>query len=87
MEKYRATIHGNVIEWEDDAPRELAKKGRLEVEVHVVPRLKPIPAARRRKMADALEELAALPNGALKSIKDPVKWQRQVRKDRPLPGR
>jgi antitoxin component of MazEF toxin-antitoxin module len=25
--------------------------------------------------------------GAFKNIKDPVAWQREIRKDRPLPGR
>ena len=37
------------------------------------------------KMAAALEKLAA--SRAVASIEDPVAWQREVRRDRPLPGR
>lgn len=33
------------------------------------------------------EATAAAAPGGLASIKDPVAWQRELRKDRPLPGR
>ena len=42
------------------------------------------PARRERALA-ALERLAA--RGGIRSIPDPVAWQREQRKDRPLPGR
>lgn len=38
-----------------------------------------------RRMAQALENLAAA--DAFSEISDPVEWQREIRKDRPLPGR
>lgn len=37
------------------------------------------------KAVQALKKLTEL--GAFKDIKDPVEWQRGIRKDRPLPGR
>lgn len=37
------------------------------------------------KIQKILAELQA--NRAFKDIKDPVAWQREIRKDRPLPGR
>lgn len=40
---------------------------------------------RRRKMKDILERIAE--SGAFAHITDPVAWQREIRKDRPLPGR
>lgn len=40
---------------------------------------------RGRRIADALEKLAAM--HAFAEIDDPVEWQREIRKDRPLPGR
>jgi hypothetical protein len=40
---------------------------------------------RRERMKKAFETLAAL--GTFADINDPVDWQRQMRKDRPLPGR
>jgi hypothetical protein len=38
-----------------------------------------------RQRVEALERLAAA--GGIKSIRDPVAWQREIRRDRPLPGR
>lgn len=35
----------------------------------------------------ALEELSKMDNNPFHDIKDPVAWQREIRKDRPLPGR
>ncbi|HLX61346.1 MAG TPA: hypothetical protein VKX17_08705 [Planctomycetota bacterium] len=40
---------------------------------------------RRQIMAEALERIAA--RGGVASIPDPVAWQREQRKDRPLAGR
>ena len=37
------------------------------------------------RMAEALEALVDL--GAYRRIEDPVRWQRMVREDRPLPDR
>ena len=37
------------------------------------------------RMAAALEKIASL--GSVVSIEDPVCWQRELRCDRPLPGR
>lgn len=37
------------------------------------------------KIAKLMEEFAD--QGGIKSIPDPIKWQDEVRKDRPLPGR
>ena len=39
----------------------------------------------QQRMAEALEKLAA--SDAFSEISDPVEWQREIRKDRPLPGR
>ena len=36
-------------------------------------------------MADALSKLAE--SGAFSKIEDPSAWQRDIRRDRPLPGR
>jgi hypothetical protein len=40
---------------------------------------------RRERLKKAFETLATL--GAFAYINDPVDWQRQMRKDRPFPGR
>ncbi len=38
-----------------------------------------------QKLMAILQRIAD--RGGIASIKDPVKWQREIRKDRPLPGR
>ena len=40
---------------------------------------------RRNRLKKAFETLAEM--GTFSEITDPVEWQRQIRKDRPLPGR
>ena len=42
-------------------------------------------AARIKEAVDALRQLAEM--GAFDHIEDPGEWQRQIREDRPLPGR
>ena len=44
-----------------------------------------VEAGRGKRIKAALQRLAELNTFA--DIKDPVEWQRQIRKDRPLPGR
>ncbi len=83
---YEAILSGDRLEWSDGAP-----KTERPVRVHVTvvePALEETPeerADRGKRMADALERLAEM--NAFKDITDPVAWQREIRKDRPLPGR
>ncbi|HEX8316811.1 MAG TPA: hypothetical protein VF632_00305 [Longimicrobium sp.] len=42
-------------------------------------------AARVRRAVAALERIAQ--RGGFRHIKDPGEWQREIREDRPLPGR
>jgi antitoxin component of MazEF toxin-antitoxin module len=45
----------------------------------------PQPKQDRKRIQELLKQLQEI--GAYKDIKDPVAWQRDIRKDRPLPGR
>ncbi|MBA3769845.1 MAG: hypothetical protein H0X08_05020 [Blastocatellia bacterium] len=84
LEKYRATIHGETISWDGDIPDEVTKDGIMEVYVtRVGETINTVPNG-QRAMA-ALERIAE--KGGIQSIVDPVAWQREIRKDRPLPGR
>jgi hypothetical protein len=40
---------------------------------------------RKGRIKESLQTLAEM--GTFAEIEDPVEWQRQIRKDRPLPGR
>lgn len=78
---YKAILHGDHVEW-IDAPPDLAEP----VEVHITLALAQASERDRgRAMADALAGLARL--GGVSGIADPILWQRQIREDRPLPGR
>ncbi|MBX3293081.1 MAG: hypothetical protein KF881_09360 [Acidobacteria bacterium] len=85
MEKYKATIRGDNIEWDGEAP-DAVKDGKL-VRVEVTLVSKPVKQSKRNavRAVAALKEIAS--RGGISSIPDPVAWQREIRKDRPLPGR
>lgn len=79
---YRATLHGDRVEWLDRPPDHgeatpirvtFAEGGGDQL------------ADRGDAMADALERIAE--RGGLPGTEDPAQWQRQQRRDRRLPGR
>jgi len=85
QQTYKGILRGDRVEWVGEAP---ATNGGVPVRVTVLneePAAQSDLDARRRRVRDALDALAA--NYAFGEIRDPVAWQREVRKDRPLPGR
>ncbi len=85
---YRAVLKGDHLEWRGEIPPEIAKERAVPVDVTIQrdERFSSSRAANAgERMAAALEKLAA--SQAVASIEDPVAWQREVRRDRPLPGR
>ncbi len=85
---YRAVLKGDHLEWRDEVPPEISMERAIPVDV-TISRDERFSATRAAdagpRMAAALEKLVASRGGA--SIEDPVAWQREVRRDRPLPGR
>jgi hypothetical protein len=80
---YPAVLSGDHLVWIGDAPAGLTV---ANVPVHVTFLTPPAaPGDRGRRMAAALEELAA--RGGLAGITDPLGWEREQRADRELPGR
>jgi hypothetical protein len=80
---YKGILKGDRIEWIGEAP-DIADA--VPVQVTVLEQ----PAAlndeeRRRRILETLNALAARNAGA--AFGDPLEWQRETRKDRPLPGR
>ena len=81
---YKAILKGDRVEWIGDAPD---TNGGVAVQITVLGHPDAADAdARRRAGADALEALAARGTYAA-DVVDPVEWQREIRRDRPLPGR
>jgi hypothetical protein len=84
METYRAILKGNRLEWVESEPTDLDAE--QPVEVTILPTVGESDVnTQGKRMARALERLAAA--NAFSHIQDPGEWQREIRKDRPLPGR
>lgn len=80
---YHAVLVGDRLEWKNGAPE---VSGPVDVQVQLTGGEEQIDdAERRRRMADALESIAA--QGGIASIPDPVAWQREVRADKPRAAR
>jgi hypothetical protein len=82
---YKGILRGDRVEWLGAAPE---TNGGVPVQVTVLSQQQVGESdleARRRRVRDALNALAS--GGAFAAIQDPVEWQREIRKDRPLPGR
>ena len=85
MRTYRALLHGDRLEWLEDAP-ESQTDAPLRVHVTVLEQ-EPLSEAHARghAMAALLEKLAE--RRTFSAITDPVRWQHELRQDRVLPGR
>ena len=84
--EYKAKLKDGQVEWLG-VPPPLSLDGQ-DVLVTVLSPSEVGESERRERgagMAAALREIAK--RGGIRSIPDPVAWQREIRKDRPLPGR
>jgi hypothetical protein len=79
---YRAILKGNELEWTGPGPVDLDPEQPVEVTILDTPDQN---ADRGKRMVEALEKLAA--SDAFSEISDASEWQREIRRDRPLPGR
>lgn len=86
LNTYRAILRGKTLEWVSDGPTELPSDRAIPVHVTILEETPEATASERGlRMVDALEKLAHLPS-SLTSL-DPVQWEREMRQERPLPGR
>ena len=85
MRTYRALLRGDRLEWLGEAP-EAQTAYPLSVHVTIL-EAEPLSEehSRGHAMAALLEKLAE--RGTFAAITDPVRWQRELRQDRILPGR
>ena len=81
---FKAILHGDRVEWLDGSPE---SNGPVEVEITVNTGSYG-PADDNDEIAPVSQYFQALADmGTFADIEDPVAWQREIRKDRPLPGR
>ena len=95
QQSYEAILHGDRLEWRGQRPPIASEPVTVTVTVTVpVTPLQPDPPEvappkgepNGKAIAALFEELAR--RGTLESaIPDPAAWQREIRRDRPLPGR
>jgi len=78
---YKAILCGDRIEWIDPPPD---RKEPIPISI-TLQEYVPSCHDRGEVMAETLEVIAR--EGGLSTISDPNAWQRQVRQDRPIPGR
>jgi hypothetical protein len=80
---YQAILKDDKVEWIGEAPD--THEG-ITVQITLIDQeSRSEKETRGAAMAAALRKIAD--SGGFDSISDPVEWQREIRKDRPLPGR
>ncbi len=87
METYQGILREGRIEWSGEAPKLPAHHQGVRVQVTLLERVEEVQegGTQGQRMAAALERVAAA--CSLVGIPDPAAWEREVREDRPLPGR
>lgn len=83
LRTYKAILHGNTLDWVSEKPV-LTDEGK-EVHVTVLEGQKTRLQSDGQAMAAALKLISD--SGKVSSFGDALEWQREVREDRPLPGR
>jgi hypothetical protein len=85
MRTYRALLQGDRLEWLGEAP-ESQTEAPLSVQVIILEQASLSEEhTRGPAMAALLEKLAE--RNTFSTLTDPVRWQRELRQDRVLPGR
>ena len=77
-------MKGNLLEWANEVPTQGDRPVRVYVTLQEE-RSTLSAEFRRQKIVEILEKIAV--NNVFGDISDPVEWQRDLRQDRPLPGR
>jgi hypothetical protein len=80
IRKHGVVTEDHKLRLDVDIPKEVPA-GEVELTLLV----SPVHAPDKHKAVDCLREIAA--RGALRAGPDPAEWQRDLRQDRPLPGR
>jgi len=81
---YEAILKGNHLEWAREVPKQSDHPIRVYVTLQE-DRSSLSAEFRRERIVEILEKIAA--SNVFADISDPVEWQRELRQDRPLPGR
>ena len=102
LQTFEARLTGNQLEWIDEIPKQIDKIYQ-PISVYVILReaesAKESDALRKQRIVSETEDerrqrgqqmakiLQKIADTGGTNIDDPVAWQREIRRDRPLPGR
>ena len=82
MKTYEAIIEGDKVTWIGDRPA-VAGRAHVRMKIELLSEGDQPNGTKLARIArEAVEQY-----GGITSIPDPVAWQREIRQDRPLPGR
>lgn len=82
LQTYEGVLEGDRLRWAGEKAPSTDRPLRVRV---TILEEEPPQEERGQQMAEALSKLAE--SGAFGEIDDPSEWQREIRQDRPLPGR
>lgn len=82
---YEAILHADRLEWSGEAPEHVHRERPVAVRVTILDEATPESGDQGQRMAAALERLAA--SQVPSNLPDPATWERETRRERPLPGR
>ena len=86
LSTYPAILRGQILEWLQEKPPQLNPNRAVSVHVTILEETaNATPPEQGRRMAAALAQLARLRSEV--ATMDPLLWERDVRRERPLPGR
>ena len=86
LSTYPAILRGQILEWLQEKPPQLNPNRAVSVHVTILEEAaKATPTEQGRRMAAALAQLAQLRSEV--ATVDPLLWERDVRRERTLPGR
>ena len=86
LKTYKACLKNDRLEWLETPPPVSDRELLVDVSISLADAEPPAPQKSGARAMAALEELAKM-GGLEHIIPDPVAWQREIRKDRVLPGR
>jgi len=85
LETYKATLRGDKIEWETDAPKILKKEKSVAVYITIAEEINVSNLSNSKKMAEVLNKIAS--KGGVSAIENASEWQREQRRERNLAER
>ena len=87
LSTYKAILHGDRLEWSGEEPESIPPDRGVEVFVTILTERAASSGAKQGRGAAMAAALQRMADAGGPDIGDPLQWERDLRSDRPLPGR